>query len=233
MDKIYSRNRIKIPKLRIKTIKVKNIKKINSLLLIIAIAVLTAYTLINAINPIFEELCLEKLDAIATSIVSEEAGKVIKQFDYKNIVSIIKNGETNILKTDVSAINSLSTAITNAIIKQFKELEKDEIKIPAGALLGNRYLSGMGPNIKINIIPMGIVESKINTEFKAQGINQTMYRIYLNINCNMKVLMPYKTTSKTCSSQILLVETAIVGEVPETYYNLEGINHDDTLNFMD
>ena len=48
-----------------------------------------------------------------------------------------------------------------------------------------------------------------------------MYRIYLNLECNVSILTSYRTINKTISNQVLLVETVVVGEVPETYLELD------------
>ena len=37
----------------------------------------------------------------------------------------------------------------------------------------------------------------------------------------------YKMINEEIVNQVLLVETVIVGEVPQSYYNLEGMKQDD------
>lgn len=233
MDKIYSRKRIKLPVIKTIHRKNKRVKKLYKATIIMIIAVLTVYILLQAIDPMFQSLCVEKATSIAIDITSEESGIALKKYNYQDIVSIIEDENTNILKTDVVAINNIATEITNRVIKRLKELENTNVEIPIGALTGSKFLSGSGPNVKISIMPLGTVNSEIKTEFHEEGINQTIYRIYLDITCEIKVLMPYKNTSRQIKSQILLVETAIVGDVPETYYNLNGITKDDSLNLLD
>ena len=232
MDKIYSRRRIRIPVVRKNNKNNIKLNKTFKILLIIVIAIFTAYTLIKGIDPMFEALCIEEASNIATDIITEESAIALKKYNYQDIVSIVKSENTNILKTDVVVINNIATEITNRVVNRLKELENSNVGIHIGALTGSKFFSGSGPNIKIKIMPVGTVDSEIKTEFETQGINQTMYRIYLDIICEIKILMPYKNTSKKIKSQILLVETAIMGEVPETYYNLNGVTKDDSLNLM-
>ena len=77
--------------------------------------------------------------------------------------------------------------------------------------------------MKIKIISAGDIATQIKTEFESAGINQTIYRIYLEIECNVSILTSYKTIDKTINNQVLLVETVVVGEVPQTYLQLENI----------
>lgn len=75
----------------------------------------------------------------------------------------------------------------------------------------------------------GSVEAKIDSEFTAVGINQTLHRIYLNLNCSIGILTPFQTVTKNVSSKVLLTETIIVGEVPTTYYNYDNLGFQDVL----
>ena len=230
MDKIYSRKRIKIFYSDKKTIK----KKL-TFTVVIAIATATIISSLKSIDPIFEELCKEKAIQIATDILNTESTKVVQKYEYKDIVSIKKGEENNtsILKTDVSIINDIASDIAAEVNKRLEEIEKKQIKIPAGAIVGNKYIAGFGPNINISIIPAGTVTTDLKTEFKAQGINQTVYRIYLEVICNVNIVTSYKTINTEIVNQVLLVETVIVGNVPETYYNVEGISEKTTLELIE
>lgn len=230
MDKIYSRKRIKIFYSDKKTIKKKLIFTV-----VIAIATVTIISSLKSIDPIFEELCKEKTIQIATDILNTESTKVVQKYEYKDIVSIKKDEENNtsILKTDVSIINDIASDIAAEVNKRLEEIEKEHIKIPAGAILGNKYIAGFGPNVNISIIPVGTVTTDLKTEFKAQGINQTVYRIYLEVICNANIVTSYKTINTEIVNQVLLVETVIVGNVPETYYNVEGISEKTTLELIE
>ena len=59
-----------------------------------------------------------------------------------------------------------------------------------------------------------------------------MYRIYLELTCKVSIVSEYKTINEEIVNQVLLVETVIVGEVPESYYNLEGMRQDDVTEVI-
>lgn len=230
MDKIYSRKRIKIFYSDKKTIK----KKITFIIIII-VAIATIISSLKSIDPIFEELCIEKAKQIATDILNTESTNVVRKYEYKNIVTIEDNktDNTRILKTDVTVINDIASDIAAEVNNKLIELEKEKIQIPVGAMFGNKFITGFGPNIEILIIPSGTVTTDLKTEFKSQGINQTVYRIYLEVVCNVNIATSYKTINTEIAGQVLLVETVIVGAVPETYYNVEGISEKTTLELIE
>lgn len=68
------------------------------------------------------------------------------------------------------------------------------------------------------------METDLRSEFAAQGINQTLHRVYLQVKCQVSILTPFDNITKDITNQVLLAENVIVGTIPNTYYNLEGIN---------
>ena len=233
MDSIYSRRRIKLPKIEGFNQDNKNAKKFFSIFIIILITVITFYSIYKSINPIFEELCIEKARQIGTYIMNDASNRILDNTDYKNIVQIEKDGENNILKTDVVTINKIASDIALEAERQFKELQNEYITIPLGAITGNKYLSGSGPNINIMVIPTGNILTEIKNEFESQGINQTVYRIYLELTCKVSIVTQYKTIEESLVNQVLLVETVVVGGVPESYYNLEGMDMDNAVDIIE
>lgn len=226
MDKIYSRKRIKLYKID---------KKLTKLIIIIIIAITTVIAISKSINPIFENLCKEKAMNIGTEISNKKANEVLEMYSLADIVTFIEgeNNKAGFLKTDVVTINKIASDIAIKAEEEFQNLKNEEISIPIGAISGNKYLSGVGPhfNIKVNIA--GNIETQLKTEFVKMAINQTMYRIYLEVYCNVDIVTSYKTIPQEINNQILLVETVIVGDVPETYYNLEGVGNDDLLDVLE
>lgn len=51
-----------------------------------------------------------------------------------------------------------------------------------------------------------------------------MHRVYLQVKCHVNILTPFDNISQDITNQVLLMENVIVGSIPNTYYNLEGIN---------
>lgn len=232
MDSIYSRKRIKIPKVKGFYTNNKNAKRFFSIFIIILIAFTTFYSLFKSINPIFDKLCMEKAREIGTYIMNNASNMILDNTDYKNIVSIEQDGENKVLKTDVVIINKIASDIALEAEKQFKELENEKIQIPIGALTGNKYLAGSGPSINIQVIPTGNILTEIKNEFESSGINQTVYRIYLELTCEVSIVSQYKKIEENIVNQVLLVETVIVGEVPNSYYNLEGMKTEDVTEVI-
>ena len=100
-------------------------------------------------------------------------------------------------------------------------------------LLGSKILSGRGPDIPIKMSTVGNVETDLVSQFSEAGINQTLHRIYLNVNCKVTILTPFDSIEETITNQVLLAEAVIMGEVPSTYYNLNGLKSDDLIELVE
>ena len=65
-----------------------------------------------------------------------------------------------------------------------------------------------------------------------RGINQTIHRLYLDVVCDVSILNAYGTLETKILNQVLFAENIIIGEIPDTYYNLEGLGQNDVMEVM-
>lgn len=222
-DKIYSRTRFCITRKANKARKNKaNI--FVSISFVTIIAIFTFYVIRNAINPIIDELCIDKAKNIATKISNEEATVVMDKYCYDDLITIIRDSDGNIkiLKTNTKNINQIMSDIPVSMLEKFKQSENTNISIYLGSILGTKLFSATGPKINIKIANVGNVDTKLKSEFTSQGINQTLHRIYLELNCEVTILTPYDTIKQKIDNQVLIAESVIVGDVPYSYYNMNG-----------
>jgi len=77
------------------------------------------------------------------------------------------------------------------------------------------------------------VETKVRSEFESTGINQTIHRIYLDVKCKVSILTPYNVVEETITNEVVLIENIIVGLVPSTYYNLEGMEKSNLVDIVE
>lgn len=239
MDTIYSRKRIRLPKIIYKKFNFSNMpnknKKNIKFITILVITILTFTMIINSINPIFEKLCEDKAKSIATIICNEESTKIINKYKYEDLVTIYKDSSDNItmIKSNITPINLIISDVAEKIQKRLEEVEQEEIGIKLGSFTGTKILSGIGPTIHIKLQNIGNVQTDLRSEFKEAGINQTIHRIYLQVDCEVNILTPYNVISDKISNQVLIAENVIVGKIPEAYYNLKGLNAQNAIDVIE
>jgi len=239
MHKIYSRPRIKIPKIMVQSGNRKQnpkLRKIVTISIVFSIAFITAKLILGAIVPIFDTLCKNRAKSIATIVSNEQATNVMKNHTYDELFTIEKDNDGNIkmIKSNVIPINEIISDVANKIQEDLDAKGREDIEIPFGSITGLKLLSGKGPAIKITITPIGEVETDLRSEFIAQGINQTLHRVYLQVKCIVNIVTPFDNISKEITNQVLIMENVILGNIPDNYYNFEGVDSEnDSLKIME
>ncbi len=191
--------------------------------LIITISVF-AYCL-NAINPVFLNIIQNKAYNIAVKASNSAIYQKLKDVNYSDLVILEKDdtGKITMVAANSYAINQISTDISMLIQRQLEEMEDVYVVMPIGILLGSNILSNTGPKMKIKILPIGTVSTTFRSEFESSGINQTIHRIYVDINCSISIVTPFESKKSTFVDSVLVNEVVIVGDVPDTFYNFDGV----------
>ena len=181
--------------------------------------------IIDTVTPIFETLCINKSKSMATIISNTETMNVMKSHSYDELFTIEKDADGNVtmIKSNMVSINEITSEIATNIQKELDNKGRENIQIALGSFTGIKILSGRGPGVPIRISSVGNIDTELKSEFEAQGINQTLHRVYLQLTCRVNILTPFEDIENEITNQVLLAENIIVGKIPETYYNLEGL----------
>lgn len=156
-------------------------------------------------------------DSIDTQI---EAGNI----QYDRIVYFEKDldGKITALKTNMSEVNRLKTDILNRINDEILAIDSSNLSIPIGSLVLPELFSGKGFGIPIQILAIRNSDATFRSHFSEAGINQTLQQLTMDISVDVSVLVLGKTESFTVTSQVVVAETVIVGQVPDTYLQTGG-----------
>lgn len=160
-------------------------------------------------------------DLTNDAIAKQMADGIIQ---YDRIVYFEKDldGRITALKTNMSEINRLKTDILNIINDEILALDTADIGIPLGSLLLPEFFSGKGPAIPVHILSIRNSDATFASEFSHAGINQTLHQLTMEVSVDVAVLVLAKTESFTVTSQVVVAETVIVGDVPQTYLQTGG-----------
>jgi len=178
------------------------------------------------VRPIINNVATSRAKSLAVRVISGAVNDIMasENIRYNDLVIFQKNGAENItaVTSNVVEINKLKAKLAMEIEKKIGDIDVMSAKIPLGNLLNQSMLSGLGPKIKIKMVPVGYAGIDVKNEFSSAGINQTKHEIYLEISCSLSVLLPMNSQSTTVKTQIPIAETIIVGNVPGTYTNVSG-----------
>ena len=156
-------------------------------------------------------------DAIDSHI---ESGNIL----YERIVYFEKDldGRITALKTNMSEVNRLKTDILGLINDEILALDTSDIGIPLGSLFFPEFLSGRGPAIPVHILSIRNSDAVFQSKFTEAGINQTLHQLTMDVSVDVAILVLGGTEIFTVSSQVVVAETIIVGQVPDTFLQTGG-----------
>ena len=237
MSFIYSRPRIRLPRILItghhNNMQRTHKKKIKFLLLLLIFLVGFSFIL-NGVMTMFNSMCLDKARSIATMITNQETTNVIQQYEYSDFMMIHKDEKGNILmlESNMKNINNVTANIANQIQLSIDNTQNENIGIYLGSFTGISFLAGRGIQIPIRVITAGNVKTTEKSELINQGINQTLHRLYLEIECEISILTPLNTLKETIINQLIIADNVIVGNIPNSYYNIEGVTGNQALELV-
>lgn len=204
-------------------------------LVVIPIGILIVFLAIKRIYPVIKIACTSSAKSIALRVTNETVKEMLSETDYEELVKLTYNNEGKIvgINANIIEMNKLSTGIAYKVQEKLSNLEDMEIKIPIAKLLGLNIFSGYGPKIKLKLIPYGNTLAEFKTEFISEGINQTKHTIYVDISSTVNVIAPFNIGAVSSVTRVTVAETVIVGDIPNTYYNIEGLTNASELGILD
>ena len=181
-----------------------------------------------------QELAQTQVTNTTSDLINDAVDELIEAGDiqYDRIVYFEKdlNGRITALKTNMSEINRLKTNTLNIINDEILALDTSDIGIPMGSLFLPEFFSGRGIALPVEIITIRNSDAYFTSEFSQAGINQTLHKLNMCVLVDVSVLVLGQTASFTVNSEVVVAETIIVGDVPDTFFQTGGYYGTQTEN---
>ena len=161
-------------------------------------------------------------DAVTVSI-NNAIADIMRDGDYSAdyFVTFEKSetGEITAISSNMARINALSARILDRIVGA-TDTHMLTVNIPAGNLTVISVLMGRGPKVPVKIITMTSSRVEFNNSIVTAGINQTKHQINLEVIVDIDILVPWGTESTQVITEVLIADTIVVGQVPDTYLSM-------------
>lgn len=202
----------------------KKVKFSMIVFLIMTSLVTFIYTMDKVMLPTVKLVADAQMRAEVTSTINKTIfEEYSKNFKYNDIIKFDKDSDGNIIMMTADTLK-LSEIATLTVLKAQEELEvksKVDIKIPMGYVTKNNILARFGPDVKIGMRPIGHITTRYISEFEDAGINQTRHKIYIETTTKVRMIMAASSSDLEIVNQIPIVETVIVGKVPNTAIQMD------------
>ncbi|MGQ7280656.1 sporulation protein YunB [Brevibacillus thermoruber] len=176
-------------------------------------------------EPTLMLIAAQKTDQIAKLAISDAVTKRLTQqgIDFDDIVILEKDSDGNILAVNFNfkqyaRIVGETTSRIQARLKEFEE-ENVVVTVPLGLATKNVFLEHLGPEIPVSFVPVGSVKTRLETGLKQAGINMVLITVYIWVEVDLRIVIPFATEQRTVTTQIPITEALIVGKVPDYLYN--------------
>jgi len=202
-------------------------------ILLLAVVVVGYVLIDNAVKPTILSISEAKLRAISVNAMNAAVQETIgNEMNYADLISIEKDdtGQIMLVSANAAMMNRLAADTAIAAQEKISNIGEQGISIPIGTIIGGQLLSGRGPSVRVKFEPVGSVTTDFMTEFEDAGINQTRHKIFLILNASVKIVVGNASQRVDISSQVLISETIIIGDVPQSYLQFDS--RDELLNLL-
>lgn len=176
------------------------------------------------INPAIITFSQAKIQAIAITSLSDAVKKTlgtnVKYTDFVNVLTD-KDGNVAMIQANTMKMNDLASQVSDMAQETIQSKGDQGIDIPLGTITGSKLLAGMGPKIRVKIISFPAVSTDFDSELESSGINQTRHKIFLTLRARIRIAIPLNTADIDIDTRVPVTETIIVGDVPQTYINVD------------
>lgn len=197
-----------------------------SVLLLCAVALALFLMFRGKYRTVIQNLAKTQVMNSTSDLTNDAISRQIEEgsIRYDRIVFFEKdvNGKITALKTNIGEINRLKTDILGIINEEILALDTSDIGIPLGSLFLPELWSGKGPVIPVRILSIRNSDATFSSDFSQAGINQTIHQVIMEVSVDVAILVLGETDSFTVTSQVVVAQTVIVGEVPDTFLHTGG-----------
>lgn len=196
------------------------------MVLVLAVGIIGFFAFRSKYNDVIVSLAKTRVVNATSDLINDGVSRQIAQGDisYEQIVYFEKNvsGQITALKTNIAQINLLKTETLNYVNETLLDTDSFEIGVPIGSMIFPEFLSGKGPQIPVQILSIRNSDADFHSKFLEAGINQTLHQLKMTVMVDVTVLILGRTIDFTVKSDVVVAETVIVGQVPNTILQVGG-----------
>lgn len=215
--------------------------KIAFIFLLILLVMLIIFKIINSkVTPILVNYAEAETERIAMAVINKSITSFLDDERLNNLVLTTVNDDDEIISVDFDSkvVNSVLYDITNSIendlilidngkldeigipISNF--YEKNDVSgivyyIPFGVVTGSSVIADIGPKIPVKNKLVGSVYSNVKTEVMEYGINNAIIKIYIEVEVNEQVILPFLSKKVTIKSNVPVLMKMVQGKIPSVY----------------
>ncbi len=163
-------------------------------------------------EPIFKVRAADAATQEIRSVIDNIVADIIKD------CYVFNSEETeSVYDLNTIELNTLRTEFSKRLADKLNSTYYTKIYISVGSLFNNLILQGVGFRVPVRIFFGSISHIDIKDEFISAGINQTKYKVTLEISVSTAVVSAFSTDERQIDLSLPLAERIFIGDVPSYY----------------
>ncbi len=201
-------------------------RKVN-IIIFRVVSVFLVLTIISVIcdikmRPVLETVGGTALKNSLSNVLDRTVNEIVDELGvrYGEMVNIEKNPDGSIaaITLNSSYINGYKADLSDGCSDRLADFDKMSVPVPMSSIIGLAFFDNPIFNIDVTATIYGFAVTDVTSKFESAGINQTRHTIYLEVKASAHAYMGLVHLNESVDETIILVETIIVGEVPQSYY---------------
>ncbi|WP_409978193.1 sporulation protein YunB [Anoxybacteroides tepidamans] len=202
----------------------------------------------KGIEPTLMQIAERETRRIANLVINSAINQQIAEddLDTKNLIITQQDasGKVSSINYNSVVVNRILAKTANRVQKNLKaasqgklhdievpdvEIQTNGVKnegiiyyIPVGQATNNALLGNLGPRVPVRFYIVGDVVSDVKTKIEPFGINNALVKIFVHIQVNVQVVIPFATKPTSVATDIPIAMQVIPGQVPNFYNNGNG-----------
>ncbi|MEG2002260.1 MAG: sporulation protein YunB [Clostridia bacterium] len=175
--------------------------------------------------PVILKSTAARVKSLATSSINNAVFYALtEKTDYDDLIDIFSDdsGKINMIRANSVNINKLARETSRLSQESINKIGDTGLDLTLGSLTQSPFIIGQGIPIHIKLMPIGTVNANFYSEFESVGINQTRHKIFIEVVAEVEIVLPFVADSIVSSTEVLVCENILIGDVPKTYFTNNG-----------
>ncbi|RSL30347.1 sporulation protein YunB [Salibacterium salarium] len=204
----------------------------------------------KGIRPTLMAIAHTETQKIATQAINDAvSNKIVEYIDIEDMIDMETDSEGNVTSVNFNSemYNLVQSEAVLRVQRYLHMVEQGNIEelgmpeeieqeletenfteegiihvIPLGQATKNALLAQLGPRVPVRFTAIGDVKANLSESIFESGINNTYMRVSVDIEVDVRVVIPFATETQVVSTSIPVGMVFISGEVPEFYNSGDG-----------
>lgn len=191
------------------------------LVIVLALILFALQRFDQAIRPLTRQVVQYQCRAQAVRTIQTACNSILEQNSslYDDLYTVHRNdaGQVQSVSINSAGINTLEDALVEQVNQSLCQLQQLPLRIPLGTLTGIQLFSNLGPEIAIQVQPLSLVTSQVQSDFSQAGVNQTRLEVTVCFSVQIGALLAGEIIPVDAQAEVLAAQILIVGNVPQRY----------------